>query len=67
MPRSRDSVEMPLHFCSDPEVRRFVEEEFRDIGIYRQPEFVKTAPQILKAARRQFGDYRCDDLLFWTH
>ena len=66
MPR-RDAIAMPLHFCSDPEVRRFVEDEFRDIGPYRQPEFIKTARQIFQAARDQFGDYRCMDLQLWEH
>jgi len=47
--------------------QHFVEEEFWNIGPYTNPEFVKSARQLFRAARDCFGDYRCVDLQFFEH
>jgi hypothetical protein len=66
MPR-RDAIELPLRFCSDPDVNAFCVEEAWRIGPYSVPQFTKSAHQLFQAARDQFGDYRCLDLEFFEH
>jgi hypothetical protein len=57
---------MPI-LCSDDQVRAFCEAEAMNLSPYSQPEFVMTAWQLFEAARAQFGDLACDDLLLWQH
>lgn len=64
-PRIPQSV--PVFYCSDSHVQRFVDDEAWNIGPYSQPEFVKTAREVFMAARAQFGDYRCLDLTIHHH
>ena len=58
---------IPVTYCSDPAVQAFVDEEAWNIGPYSVPEFTKTAREVFKAARAQFGDMRCYDLTIYHH
>ena len=60
-------MKVPVRYCSDPEVQAFIEEEAWNIGVYSQPEFVKTARQVFMEARSRFTDYRCLDLTIQVH
>jgi hypothetical protein len=53
--------------CSDPEVQAFIAEEMMALGPYSQPQFTKSARQLLQAARDRFGDYRCLDFIIYEH
>ena len=55
----------PQFHASDPEVYRFVFEEYARISPYSVPEFTMTGKQLFKAAREKFGK-RADDLEFWV-
>ena len=57
----------PFECPDDPELHHFVEEEFFDIGVYRQAKFVKSAWQVFQAARQRFGDRRCIGLGYLEH
>jgi hypothetical protein len=56
---------MPQFHASDPEVYRFVFEEYARITPYSVPEFTMTGEQLFKAAREKFGK-RAADLEFWV-
>jgi hypothetical protein len=54
----------PMFDCSDPDVRKFVSEQFGHIGPMVNVDLVMTAEQIVIEAHRRFGR-RAADLEFW--
>jgi hypothetical protein len=60
---------LPLHFGDsrevDPEVHRFIEAQMYDMG--DNPFGTLTARDVLKAARKVFGDRRCIGVEYWEH
>jgi hypothetical protein len=66
MPQS-DPVRVPVFLCSDEGVQAFVERELWDIHPYSQSDYTKSMREVFEAARVQFGDYRCWDLIIYGH
>jgi hypothetical protein len=58
-------AQMPVLYSSDPEVQAFVEEEAALVGPFSW--FTKSAAQLTRAARKQFGAVRCRDLIVRVH
>ena len=54
----------PMSICADAEVHDYVEAEALNFNPYHRH---RTAWELLKAARRKFGDARVDDLEFYVH
>jgi hypothetical protein len=67
--RARDSIaHMSLihvpRVCDDREVQAFLASRFL---AFRGRGAKLTAKNVLRAARRKFGDWRCDTITYWQH
>jgi hypothetical protein len=63
---ARGAKTIPVFYCSDPEVQKFVDDAAWDLAPYRR-EPIKTAREVFMEARAKFGDYRCIDLTIHGH
>jgi hypothetical protein len=52
--------------CDDPEVQKFLNERFLDFKPNRASAML-TAHEVFRAARKKFGDLRCDSVKYFEH
>lgn len=59
---------IPVRYCRDKTVQRFVEKEVWDLANpYHVAEFTKTPGEVIDAAYEKFGKSRVKDLAIWLH
>jgi hypothetical protein len=59
------SLITPPRVCDDPEVQNFLNQYFLDFKPERAG--MLTAHEVFRAARRKFGDLRCDSVKYFEH
>jgi hypothetical protein len=65
--RRSPPVRLPVSYCLDDEVQRWIEHEMSLITPYSMPWNTKSAVEVFQAARARLGDFRCWDLVIQQH